>query len=300
MLPTPDTSHVPYNLVYEPAEDSFLLLDTLSSTSERSFLTSRFSPVSSPSSPSASSGVKNEEGRNGSLLILEVGSGSGVVTAFLTAHAGNIFGSSSFPTRSILSLSTDVNPFACHATADTVRRAVSSSLSPNQRSQPQTPSYYLGALRADLVAPIRPGSIDVLVFNPPYVPTPEVPRQWPANTTIKEVRTMTTLTEDVDYDEESHLLELSYAGGSMGMEVTNRLLGSLPDVLSLCGCAYVLLCRQNHPEDVKERVRAWPAGDNWRWMAETVGSSGKTAGWERLVVVRIWRGLSELEVGDND
>ena len=49
------------------------------------------------------------------------------------------------------------------------------------------------------------------------------------------------------------------------------------------------------PEDVKAGVRAWDGG----WCAETVGTSGKTAGWEKLQIVRIWRAREDkIETGD--
>jgi len=116
--------------------------------------------------------------------------------------------------------------------------------------------------------------VDVLVFNPPYVPTEELstlvlPYRQPGET----------------LQENAHLLELSYAGGKDGMEVTNRLLQQLPDVLSEVGVAYILLCQQNKPEEVKRRIENW--GDEW--AVETVGRSGKMAGWERLQIIRIWR-----------
>jgi release factor glutamine methyltransferase len=89
------------------------------------------------------------------------------------------------------------------------------------------------------------------------------------------------------------LLELSYAGGLDGMEVTNRLLSQIPGMLSPRGVAYVLFCRGNRPEEVKRGIAAWEGGRRegreWKWRAETVGSSGKTAGWEKLEIVRIWR-----------
>ena len=69
------------------------------------------------------------------------------------------------------------------------------------------------------------------------------------------------------------------------METTNRLLTQIPDVLSERGIAYVLLCAQNKPEDVKARIRAWEG----EWRVETVGESGKKGGWEKLQIVRIWR-----------
>ncbi|TGJ88016.1 hypothetical protein E0Z10_g773 [Xylaria hypoxylon] len=255
MLPTPDTSHVAYERVYEPAEDSFLLLDTLSSPSETSFLQTRFhvSPSSTTPPPEP--------------LVIEIGPGSGVVIAFVTAHASTLFG-----TRNILTGAVDMNAHACTATTETVRRAVSSN--------PATASTaFLGAVQGDLVAPLRDHSVDVLVFNPPYVPTAELPFREELHDGGRNK------TKD-SFEEDSYLLALSYAGGRDGMETTDRLLDSLPRVLSDRGCAYVLLCAQNKPEDVKERARRLGGG---AWKVETVGSSGKKAGWEKLQIIRICR-----------
>lgn len=244
MLPTPDTSHVPYSRVYEPAEDSFLLLDTLSSPSESAFLTTRFATGPSP-------------------LIVELGPGSGVVLAFLTAHSLPILG-----TRTPLALGIDVNRFACAATAATVSKAVTAS--------PGTSASFLDVVQGDLASPLRTAMVDVLVFNPPYVPTEELPAP-PGPASAGVVGGKTT------YEEDSHLLALSYAGGRDGMEATERVLAGLPGTLARRGVAYVLLCAGNRPEEVKARMR----GEGW--MAETVGTSGRTAGWEKLQVVRIWR-----------
>jgi release factor glutamine methyltransferase len=245
MLPTPDTSHVPYNHVYEPAEDSFLLLDTLSSTTETTFLHTRFPKHHAPP------------------LVLEVGPGSGVVVGFLTANATPLFGH-----PDILALAVDVNRFACSATKITTQKAVAESGSPA--------GLFLDAVQGDLVAPLRSGQVDVLVFNPPYVPTDELPAPL-----MREGNSKPT------FEEESKLLELAYAGGKDGMETTDRLLEALPNTLSGRGVAYVLLCAGNKPEEVKERIRGF--GEEWR--AETVGLSGRQAGWERLQIVRIWREL---------
>jgi release factor glutamine methyltransferase len=60
----------------------------------------------------------------------------------------------------------------------------------------------LELIRGDLVSPILPrlsGSIDVLVFNPPYVPTE---------------------SEEI----QGNGIAVSWAGGKDGMEVTSRLL----------------------------------------------------------------------------
>ena len=246
MLPTPSTSHVCFDRVYEPAEDSFLLLDTLSSPAETAFLHSRFPP----SSPAP--------------LVLEVGVGSGVVLAFVAANSGALFGR-----RPLLALGTDVNAFASRAAEETANLAL------RERMAPRPGCKLLGVVTADLASSIRPGSVDVLIFNPPYVPTSEVPGHSPAM-----AASLPTPSQ-----QSSHLLSLSYAGGVDGMEVTDRMLHQLPSTLHpRRGVAYLLLCAQNKPREVEARVRNWgPA-----WRAEIVGAKEKQAGWEKLYILRIW------------
>ncbi|KAM0238853.1 hypothetical protein ACHAP5_008597 [Fusarium lateritium] len=247
MLPTPDTSHVPYERVYEPAEDSYLLLDTLSSNSETEYLQQAFPDVAP--------------------LVVEVGTGSGVVLAFVNAHAQKLFG-----TRHVLTAGVDMNAFACHATVQTVAKA--------ERDNPDTHALYMGSCMGDLTTPWREGSIDVLIFNPPYVPTPEMPAR-PESFTADDLEA----SAKPSFDDDSYLLALSYAGGLDGMETTDRLIEALPKTLSRRGCAYLLLCAQNKPDQVKSRIEEF--GPEWR--ARTVGNSGKQAGWEKLQIVRIWR-----------
>lgn len=252
MLPTPDTSHVPYERVYEPAEDSYLLLDTLSAESEKAFLSESF--------------------QDHVPLVVEIGTGSGVVLGFVNAHAGAIFGS----TR-ILTAGVDMNAFACRATMATVDKA--------QEDNPDnTHGMYLGSCMGDLTSPWRSEAIDVLIFNPPYVPTPEMPSR-PDNFILDN---LSSNQHNPSFEDDSYLLSLSYAGGRDGMETTDRLIEALPRILSRRGCAYILLCAQNKPDEVKKRILAF--GPDWR--ALTVGSSGKQAGWEKLQIVRIWRDVA--------
>lgn len=242
MLPTPDTSHVSFRNIYEPAEDSFLLLDTLSDPTETAWLRQRFH-AQTP-------------------LLVEIGTGSGVVIAFLTANAERLFG------RPIASIGVDVNANACNATRQTVLKAIG-----DQSSK----SSYLASVCGDVCASLLSGSVDVLVFNPPYVPSEELP---PLPNTGRQYRDQ--------FECDSHLLALSYDGGRDGMETTTRLLRQIPDVLSKCGVAYVLLCAQNQPDRVKESIQQLPDGP---WLVQTVGTSGKKAGWEKLQIIRIWREL---------
>ena len=240
MLPTPSTSHVTFDTIYEPAEDSYLLLDTLSSASETLWLHHRFPPESPVP------------------LAFESGSGSGVVIAFLTAHAKTILGR-----EDILTFAGDVNVNACHATKQTVTEA---------KTEHKSVAMFLGSSCSDLVSCLIKNSLDLVIFNPPYVPTSELPALPSAGQ-----------SPETSVESGSHLLSLSYAGGAQGMETTYRLLKALPEILSARGIAYVLLCAQNKPEVVKAFVRS-----ELKLCVETVGTSGATAGWERLQVIRIW------------
>ena len=251
MLPTPSTSHVCFDRVYEPAEDSYLLLDTLSSASETAYLQDRFGDASSTPP-----------------LVLEVGVGSGVVLAFVAANARTIFGR-----HDVLTLGIDINSFACKAAAQTVKEAI--------KEQKENHSVFADVVNGDLASAIRPHSVDVFIFNPPYVPA-----ELPDLVSHERYNALPEGKKATTFEQDSYLLELSYAGGEAGMVVTNRMLEQIPEILSADrGVAYVLLCAQNKPEAVKQRIKEWGSG----WMAETVGSSGKKAGWEKLVIVRIWR-----------
>ncbi|PUU76434.1 hypothetical protein B9Z19DRAFT_1088308 [Tuber borchii] len=242
MLPTPTTSHLSFNHIYEPSEDTFLLLDTL--TLQSPFLHSRFPQTSSSSSSSSSSSPPP--------LVLELGSGSGVITSFLTTHSTALFGH-----NSITTLSTDISPHAPKAT----RQTVAANLT-------EESGCFLGAVRMDLAIGLRSGVVDMLVFNPPYVPTEVV--------------------EDGDGGEEGWI-GVACGGGVDGMEVTNRVLeGLLNECLSERGVAYILLCERNRPEVVAGRLRNGEY-DGVKWVVEKVGTSGRKGGWEVLGIWRVMR-----------
>jgi release factor glutamine methyltransferase len=262
MLDTPDTAHVNFNRIYEPAEDSFFLLDTLSSPSETAFLQNRFLNSTNSSSNSTN-------GAQDSILLVEAGPGSGVVLAFLTAHATEIFGDG----KRVASLGVDVNEYACQATAHTVEKARRAKRSSSKGER--VPAVFMDAVNGDLLTCLRSNSIDVLIFNPPYVPTEETP-----------VGIRQSLNSSLSsFETDSKLLALSYAGGPDGMETTDRLLLDVPRALKAHrGIAYVLLCARNKPTEVMSIVNtSWGNG----WTAELAAE--RKAGWERLFIVRIWQ-----------
>jgi len=235
-LPTPSTSHIsPDDAIYPPSEDSYLLLDALSLPSEAQFLACRFPPTS----PSP--------------LLVELGTGSGIVSAFLTAHASIIFSR-----KDVISVGIDVSVIANKATNTTIETAC--------RDHHATAGMFCGSVTADLTSALRSKMVDILVFNPPYVPSEELPSLQPLHT---------------DEQSDDYLLSLTYAGGAMGMEITDRLLKSLDEVLSDRGVLYLLLCKSNKPQEVAERVRSTG------WVMDLVVE--RRAGWEVLSIWRISR-----------
>lgn len=82
------------------------------------------------------------------------------------------------------------------------------------------------ALRADLFSGLRiHNSVDVLLFNPPYVPS-------------------------ADLEVASTPLDAAWAGGTCGRVVINRFLSTVEDVVSPMGCLYLLLEKKNWPDEV--------------------------------------------------
>ncbi|CAD6999650.1 unnamed protein product [Ceratitis capitata] len=119
-METPFTDHLTtadYEQIYEPAEDSFLLLDALEI--ELTYIKSLQPQV-----------------------CLEIGPGSGII---VTALAKELKGT--------LCLATDINPLACSATKKTAKRN----------------DTCVDSINCNLVDSLREKSIDLLVFNPPYV-----------------------------------------------------------------------------------------------------------------------------------
>lgn len=222
MLATPEVPRLDLN-VYEPAEDSYLLLDSLEQ--DELFLKLRFSrfiPV-----------------------VSEIGSGSGIVIAFIKRHI-QPWG---------IYIPTDINPAACTAALNTLKLN-------NVGGQ-----LIYDVCQMDCTSAIRDNAIDLLVFNPPYVPAESVPEQ------------------PVDADDD-RWLDLALLGGNDGMEVTWRVLKNLHTILAPNGIAYILFCARNNPLQVCKYM------ESEGWRAEEVIK--RKAGWEVLSVVRFERKESKL------
>ena len=110
--------------VYDPAEDTFLLLDALEKDSDK---------------------IRHSNPR----ISLEIGSGTGIVSAFCAKF---------LPENSCLLLATDINP---NAVRNTVKTAGLNDVN-------------VEVVHCDLAGPLTGqlgGKVDLLLFNPPYVPT---------------------------------------------------------------------------------------------------------------------------------
>lgn len=190
-MDTPLLSHLTredYNHVYEPAEDSFLLLDALEED------------------------LEELRGRR-PLICVELGSGSGInITAL----------SKALPTSHCLGI--DINPYACRATK---RTAVANGA-------------HVDMANMDLLTGMRAGSIDLLIFNPPYVPTDTLGDE-----------------EAFNPNPSSQLnaeLIRSWSGGKSGCDVINRLVEEVYEKMAKGALFYLLLLKENDPEEIGRRL----------------------------------------------
>ncbi|KAF5336873.1 hypothetical protein D9611_003084 [Ephemerocybe angulata] len=217
MIPTPDLSHLStkdYDLVYEPAEDTFLLLDGLEADLDA---------------------LKAAEPR----ICLEIGSGSGCVSAFLSKILG--------PSSAVY-ICTDINPHANKATRGTGRQ--------NQ--------VELDPVNAVFALPLQQrlrGSVDVVLFNPPYVPTS---------------------FEEAQMSQNQGNIGGAWAGGWDGMEVTNKFLEQVEELLSPQGRFYLVALKQNNVPEIRQRME-----DIFKLHSEVVIE--RRAGREYLYIIRFTR-----------
>ncbi|ODV69138.1 hypothetical protein HYPBUDRAFT_152309 [Hyphopichia burtonii NRRL Y-1933] len=114
-------------------------------------------------------------------------------------------------------------------------------------------------MQMNLTSAIRSNKIDLLVFNPPYVPAENVPE----------------IPKDL---EDSSWLDLALLGGQDGMVTTWEVLNNLENILTPeFGIAYILFCARNKPDQVAETMKARG------WKVDVV--IHRKAGWEVLSIL---------------
>ncbi|CAB9508568.1 N-6 adenine-specific DNA methyltransferase 1 [Seminavis robusta] len=176
--------------VYEPSDDTYLLLDGL----QHEITTGTFSNSSSP-------------------LIAEIGCGTGVASVFLASQLFQQNQKHNKTDGMPMVIVTDINPKALQVAKATA--AGNNAMIPFE------------AVQCDLVSALLPRlaqSVDALIFNPPYVPTP-------------------------DDEVGSTGIEASWAGGEKGRRVVDRAIPKMAQILARPrGVAYMITVDDNEPE----------------------------------------------------
>ena len=228
--------------VYEPEADSFLLLDALDLDR---------------------AAIRDQASNGGVVRILEIGCGSGIavthaamIAVMLDGAAQN--GDESAGPRRAACMAIDVNPIALKATRTTFERSIPASIRCGRTADSRTadgdiPDAASAASRAsielvrgDLMMPLSMrAKFDVLIFNPPYVPT-----------------SVDELNEAVaDARREKSWICAAWAGGPAGRLVVDRVLPVLHHLLEpVTGAAYIIALNENLMEDMIAMVEHFSQG----------------------------------------
>lgn len=181
-------------------------------------------------------------------LALEIGSGSGCAITFLARAL--------YP-HALACVATDLNPQATCATLRTAERNLAS----------------VDAVLTSLTDGVPPGRrlFDVVLFNPPYVPTEclcplaEAPCRQSVTACDPEV-----------------LLEAAWAGGANGRHWIDQVMPRIDGLLSPQGAFYMLVLEANMPQQLME----WARKD---WDLDSQMLVTRKAGTEALGVLKFWR-----------
>lgn len=137
-------SYEDFRSVYEPAADTFLLLDALNYELR-------------------TAGIFG--GRSDPVIVLEIGCGTGVPSVFVRNHWHDDSMAAVCARPPLVSFVTDVNPRSLEVARETARINHQ-----NTRALP----HFFESIRCDLASALLPrfaGMVSMLLFNPPYVPT---------------------------------------------------------------------------------------------------------------------------------
>mmetsp|Transcript_3586 Transcript_3586/g.6184 ORF Transcript_3586/g.6184 Transcript_3586/m.6184 type:complete len:287 (-) Transcript_3586:50-910(-) len=203
-----------YDRVYEPSDDTYLLIDAIGYDVDA---------------------MEQSEGDDGTMLhsymlqTIEIGCGTGTPTVYLAKRIRGIRGdekessveeSSSNTNKNCVHYVTDINP-------DAIRIAKATAESNGISTE------HFQAVQCDLASQLTEkmeGKVDVLIFNPPYVPTP-------------------------DDEVGSSGIEASWAGGSNGRVVIDRALPQIARLLAFPnGVAYMVTVDDNYPEQISQAM----------------------------------------------
>ena len=208
-----------YQNVYEPSDDTYLLIDAIGMD------------IDTMDKLEESKGANNGGGlvRTNIKRSLEIGCGTGVPSIYLAMRLRNINESDLAKPKTISDSHnnggcnvrhyvTDINPEALRIAKVTAEVN-------------GIPENEFIALQCDLASDLlekHENDIDILVFNPPYVPTP-------------------------DDEVGSNGIEASWAGGTNGRVVLDRAIPQIARLLAFPhGVGYLITVDDNYPEDIAD------------------------------------------------
>jgi len=145
------------------------------------------------------------------VICVELGPGSGILVTALAKYT------------KAYCLAVDISPFACKATQKTA--AIN--------------NVTVDLVNGNLLKSFRDNSIDLLIFNPPYVPS----------------RLEETENFEADVQHSSQSIVQTWAGGISGREVIDQFLSDLERVLAPNGVVYLLLLQENRPDEIVECMK---------------------------------------------
>lgn len=157
------------------------------------------------------------------LITVEIGSGSGIAISALAKHLN-------YQSHGFFAI--EINEHACRATKKTG----------------SVNNVNVEVINMDLLTAFKNNSIDLLIFNPPYVPTSH------ENANVLEHKRFYDREAEVEFDKREKMLIKSWAGGRDGCEIIDRLLKNLKDILTPRGVFYLLLIKENRPAELRKRL----------------------------------------------
>jgi len=232
--PMPSMEHLTYRdyeHVYEPSHDTYLLIDALQYELEQLLLLRKRQAADADSTQK-----QQQQQQPAVVTCLEIGCGSGVASVFFRTQWLQTMVPAGFPP--LLSYVTDINPRALQVTQQSFQHAATAKQQHDHHNDPALMMMTAGAVQAvrcDLASALLPGlqhQVTFVLFNPPYVPTPD------------------------DEVGNSHGIEASWAGGCRGRRVVDRALPQLALLLehSPAAAAYLVTVDENHPAQLAQQL----------------------------------------------
>jgi release factor glutamine methyltransferase len=220
-----------YEHVYEPSDDTFLLLDGIQLGLE----------------------LADKEMNVDSFTALEIGCGTGIPIVYLGLQCKQRFqppqstadGCNNRNTVTLTLLATDCNPHALRITQTT---AAFHELALTTHQCDLASGLLSSTHDHNSSSTSWDGAIDMLLFNPPYVPTPdEEVVEFHGNHGGTELK--------VENTENRVGIEASWAGGLHGRRVIDRAIPQIAQLLRKpAGVAYMITVDDNLPEQLRQEL----------------------------------------------